>query len=730
MQAGQQKPSPESVATERQALDRVLASERFQRAPTLSGILKYVCEKHFSGQAKEIKEYNIAVEALGRPADFDPSEHSVVRVEASRLRKRLRQYYESEGAQDPIRVRLAKTGYRPHFDRLDTKAAAQPSPPSPPAAASGTMPAPESPPPLGVAWKAAGLVLALAAAAGVAFIIATSRKADTAPALEAVPLTAYRGREIEPALSPAGDRVAFVWEGSARDNFDVYVKPLGAGDPLRLTTNPAEDFSPIWSPDGQYIVFFRRREGEGADLIQTPSAGGAEVRLAGVYAPAAWHLRRSGPLAAWSPDPKSIVIVDRTSRDDPPALFLFSTVTGERRRLTIPPANSNGHSAPSFSPGGGSLVYTEMLGPFEHEIFVLDLDKQLNPAGSPKQVTFDHNWNRRPVWTPSGEEIVFSRSGLWRIRARGGPAQARRLAFAGSNAQYPSLHPGRDILVFSESESDQNIWSARLDTPGSGSPALHMLIGSSRTDAQPRISPDGRKIAFISTRSGATEIWVCDRSGENASRLTNLGRLGAPHWSPDGSQIAFDHYPAGYSDIYVIDETGRGLRRLTNDRSNNIMPSWSRNGAWIYFGSNRSGRFQVWRVPSEGGEPEVVTRNNGVCGLESEDGRQLFFAAGRGDTQLWVKDFDSGEERPLLEAVNYHGFTVAGDHVYFIEGGGNKTEGGTIRRLNWRNNTVETLLTLEKPLSIGVTVSPDESQLLFSQIDRATADLMLVRNFR
>jgi len=100
---------------ERAELDAVLASTLFARAPDLSKILKHVCERRFSNQAGAIKEYSIAVEALGRGPDFRPEEDSIVRVQAARLRKHLKRYYETDGARHPLQIRISTTGYKPEF---------------------------------------------------------------------------------------------------------------------------------------------------------------------------------------------------------------------------------------------------------------------------------------------------------------------------------------------------------------------------------------------------------------------------------------------------------------------------------------------------------------------------------------------------------------------------------------------------------------------------------------
>ena len=100
---------------EKRELAALLESGAFSRAPNLANLLTYVCQKYFEGKGDELKEYNLAVEALGRPADFDNKKDSVVRVEAHRLRKRLNEYYTSRGADHPIHIEIPLGQYAPRF---------------------------------------------------------------------------------------------------------------------------------------------------------------------------------------------------------------------------------------------------------------------------------------------------------------------------------------------------------------------------------------------------------------------------------------------------------------------------------------------------------------------------------------------------------------------------------------------------------------------------------------
>jgi hypothetical protein len=102
---------------ERAELQTVQASVLFQRAPNLSRILAYICQKHFQNESANLKEYNIAVEALGRPPDFDPQVDAIVRVDAHLLRKRLHSYYEQEGKHHDLQIVLPSGQYAPEFVR-------------------------------------------------------------------------------------------------------------------------------------------------------------------------------------------------------------------------------------------------------------------------------------------------------------------------------------------------------------------------------------------------------------------------------------------------------------------------------------------------------------------------------------------------------------------------------------------------------------------------------------
>ncbi len=115
-------PAPGEV---RAALDNVAASEAFRGSPQLVAFLRYVVEATLRGEQDRIKGYTIAVEALGRGDDFDPQDDPIVRVEATRLRRAMRKYYDNGGKDDPLHIELPVGRYVPVFRRSAVAASAR-----------------------------------------------------------------------------------------------------------------------------------------------------------------------------------------------------------------------------------------------------------------------------------------------------------------------------------------------------------------------------------------------------------------------------------------------------------------------------------------------------------------------------------------------------------------------------------------------------------------------------
>ena len=136
------------------------------------------------------------------------------------------------------------------------------------------------------------------------------------------------------------------------------------------------------------------------------------------------------------------------------------------------------------------------------------------------------------------------------------------------------------------------------------------LIPSSRAQWDAQYSPDGKRIALQSLRSGVLGVWISNEDGSNLVQISNPTQpSGSPQWSPDGNKIAFDSLVRNRWEIYVADVAERKPRKLVTNISNVIRPHWSRDGKWIYFRSNEPGRTGVYRCPASGGDAIALSKD-------------------------------------------------------------------------------------------------------------------------
>jgi Tol biopolymer transport system component len=220
-------------------------------------------------------------------------------------------------------------------------------------------------------------------------------------------------------------------------------------------------------------------------------------------------------------------------------------------------------------------------------------------------------------------------------------------------------------LAFSRQINDQDIW--RADVGGKPEP----FLVSTLLDSGAQFSPDGRRIAFTSARSvDRVAIWLSDANGGNLAQLTRGPGTydGSPRWSPDGRSIAFDALGSdGRRSVQVVESTGGQPRHLTSDFGwSNKVPSWSHDGEWIYFTSDRTGRWEIWRLPAQGGTAEQMTSDGGYVALESADGKNLYYTkmGSYSGEPLYARPLGGSEERQVVEQVAGRGFVVFEDGIY------------------------------------------------------------------
>jgi eukaryotic-like serine/threonine-protein kinase len=578
------------------------------------------------------------------------------------------------------------------------------------------------------ARRTAAILMAVAASAAVLVSAAWLWLGHKGPTPYAAPLTSYPGWEIHPSFSPDGGQVAFAWrrEGS----FDIYVKQLGVEEPFRLTSHPSSEFSPAWSPDGAWIAFLRIVDSARVAAVVVSQRGGSERILSEFEYPIG-HRN-----LAWTPDGKWLVAGGRTTPAEPVGLFLLSLETGEQRRLTLPEGNARDIS-PSVSPDGRSIVFSRNIADARADLYLLRLTAELTASEDPQRLPAGGLYNSNPAWTPNAREILFSAGEataggqLWRM-AVSPRATPKRLSLQDRSADHPAVSARNGRVAYTVRQFVSNIWRADLSGPGQTVRRPERFIASTYTDLEPDFSPDGARIAFMSTRTGQFEIWICNRDGSQPRQLTSLGALSnRPRWSPDGEKIVFYSDASGNREVYTIRADGGTPVQITFGPDRDTNPEWSRDGRWIYFISDRDAVSQrVWKVPAAGGEA-ILVDGMGEAPLESADGRHLYFGSGWPDNyKLHRVPMTGGPREVVVDALHPNaGWRVVDDGIYYARLAPSN-EPTAILFKNFATGSVETVAVTEAPLNWGLTVSPDRLTLLFTQLDHSEVDLMLIENFR
>lgn len=532
---------------------------------------------------------------------------------------------------------------------------------------------------------------------------------------------ANQGSESSPSLSPDGTEVVYNWFVNRRHR--IYIKPVSGGTarevPLAANLEFRESSYPRWSPRGDLIAFLAHDREQGFGLhVMSPSGQG---------------LRRVTSMAGighcWHPDGDVIGFADRNGAGDPFSIYSVHLSTGERRRITEPPASHFGDTYCAFSASGRDLAVIRHSTRSASAVHIVDVNH--SSAVQPRRLGTGRSGMRGLAWTPDGTSIVAgSANGIWKFDVADAGAPPTLVTAAEGTTQHPSFSKpnaqGEASFTYEYNVHDVNLW--RWTKTPDGRDSTHSIAGSVVWEDQPALSPDGKRLAFVSNRGGQVAIWTSDLDLGNPRQVTFHGPLSvSPQWSPDNDRIAFASEIDGNWDLYSIRADGSNSRRLTSESSQEENPTWSRDGRWIYFKSDRSGHGRIWRMPSGGGPAEPVTSGPGAQALESVDGKTLYFVRNDNSRGLWSMPVGGGPEVLVQPDIEEKRFGLTENGIMFMT---MVPEKPALRLFDPVKNTVITLVQLpDAERWAGFAVARDGRSAYWPQTDTNLTYLMLIERW-
>jgi Tol biopolymer transport system component len=569
-----------------------------------------------------------------------------------------------------------------------------------------------------MAASAAALIVALALV-----LVGLSIRKDTTTEAQArfVPLVSGASNESDPAVAPDGVRLAYVVRDTANDQADIYVQPRPGVSAERLTDNPSDDRLPAWSPEGRRLAFVRMSGAQCEIFVRSLDAA-SEQRIARCANP-------DEPRLAWMLDGESLVVSEIVDGSPGPArLARLMLASGALTPITSPPAESIGDHSPAISPDGRSIAFIRHSTGGAADVFIV-----ASTGGAARRVTFDEADLTGVDWTARGRALVFSsdRAGgysLWRVGVEGGEPQL--VAGGAARLKHPVSARAVDRVAYESWNYEINLWEVALaGQVGRGRP---VVATSELWNLYPQLSPDGSKLAYVSTQSGTHELWLAAGDGSSPRQLTAFGSevralargtsVRPPRWSPDGRRIVFAAQRAARVDLYVFDVGTGTLTAMTADDAIEASPSWSSDSRRVYYSVRDGDRSNVWvRDATAGREPELAIAG-GVAAQSGQNGALYFTRADRAG--VWRLAGDGSAATVVAETVGAGdslSWAVTPGELFFVAQEGREI---VLRRTPLTGGAVERMATLPNYSWPGFSIDAGGTRVLYARWDRRESNIM------
>jgi len=414
-------------------------------------------------------------------------------------------------------------------------------------------------------------------------------------------------------------------------------------------------YSVKWSPDGSQLA-----------VSHSTTTFDWRVSLIDKTGRKLRQLGPGGPGVTWRRDGKALLVAHRPPGEATSAIYEYDLDTSHMRQVSFPPTGSWGDIAVSVDETGSRLALARYSRISRGDVYLAKY------AGREAvKITDVNNWIAGVDWLPLSQGILFDgivngRYGIYRVPADKSATPTLIPGTEGVNRNPQAVATGPYSMRIGFAHEN---WNTNLFMRGGRSGITTPIAVSTQSEEHPDISVDGQ-LAFVSARTGAENVWVCPPGCEEARQVTKFRERQfelTPRWSPNGRQLALSVMSNRQTQLMVLDAQGENPRVLSRN-SGEARPSWSNDGRFLYFQSDRSGRPEIWRIPTSGGAPATqITLNGGVEAFESSSGEEVFFIRTNETATLYRKTLPGSAEAPVkgLPGLKLGNWRPAGNTILY-----------------------------------------------------------------
>lgn len=529
-------------------------------------------------------------------------------------------------------------------------------------------------------------------------------------------LTADPGAEKFPRIAPDGTRLAYSASDASQRHFRLLVRTLEQARPLRLGVNEdGQEFQPAWSPDGGSIAFLRY-SGARCDIILAPAMGGLERKLRAC-------LNDEVNLFAWAPAGDALVTTRFT--DDAAGsldIALVSLDGSVPRALPKPLPTGDKDVDPRYSPDGRWIAFQRGARPYT-DLWIVAAE-----GGSARRITRLASRMRGYDWVRDGSALLFSsnhegRQALYVVDID----DARVQALGVQPAEYPSAATASDSVVYAIPRLRTQLREVRLRE---GEASETDILATTANDSAPAISPVDARLAFVSDRSGAPQLWLHDPATASVFALTDYenATLADPAWRADGQRILVTvRGVAGGSGLVEIDPVTRAQRVLTAADDDVRHGTWGAvAGEVLAVVADADGEVDLVALRDAGGAgPRRRVLVEGVGRAEADPVTGSIYFTRLGGRGLHRLDPATGKTALVTVATpRFHvdGWRIASGNIVYVSIGA--ADSGELRSLDPATGDDWVLASLpDLPVGLDFSVSANGDRIVLAHVAADDTDL-------